>query len=248
MISKTISRTEGADPVQRTSVRDQALERIKQYIAVNKVAPGQRLPSERELAEQLGVGRNSLREALRALETVGVIESRVGGGTFLTAHTGTSIGRTIGLRLAVWGGTILEIHTARKMIEVETARFAAEHATEDEIRQLAAQLYRMDTADHFRDYISADMEFHRIVARASHNQIVAEIVNNLTQLLEGILRETPMDELSTRAEATGTGTHHRLFAAVSSHNLAEAASEMRAHLNFSTDLWQAIIALGRAYE
>ncbi len=230
------------DLVQRVHVRDIALEQLKRYISANDIVPGQKLPSERELAEQLGVARNSLREALRALETVGLIESRVGDGTFLVSHTGARIGRTIGLRLAIWGGTIIEIHTARKMIEIETARVAAENATESDIRKLAEQLYLMDMADHFRDYIVADMNFHRLIAQASKNQIVAEIVTNLTQMLEEILKETPMAELSTRAD--NSSGHHRVFAAISTHNAPEAAQVMREHLNFSTEMWQAIVSLG----
>ena len=233
------------DFIQRVHVRDMALEQLKRYISANDILPGQKLPSERELAEQLGVARNSLREALRALETVGLIESRVGDGTFLVSQTGARIGRTIGLRLAIWGGTILEIHNARKMIEIETARVAAENATDDDIRQLAEQLCLMDVADQFRDYISADMNFHRLIAQASKNQIIAEIVTNLTQMLEEILKETPMDELSTRADESRG--HHRVLAAISAHNANEAAQVMREHLNFSMEMWMAIVSLGSVH-
>src|SRR4051794_24592471 len=124
-------------------IKDLALDQLKRFIVSGAVAPGQRLPPERELAEKLGVGRNSIREALKVLEAVGLIESRVGDGTFITAQTGASIGRTIGLSLAMWGGTIVEILDARRIIEVEAARTAAQQIQEQELAALLAELEQM---------------------------------------------------------------------------------------------------------
>ena len=119
----------GLKAIEKASVKDQTLEQLKNYILSGAVPLGERLPSERALADALGVGRYSVREALKVLEAVGLLESRVGEGTFLTTNTGASFGRILGLSLATWGGTIIELLDARKMIEVEAARAAAERAT-----------------------------------------------------------------------------------------------------------------------
>ena len=93
----------GLETIKRVSVKDQTLEQLKNYILSGVVPLGERLPSERALADALGVGRYSVREALKVLQAVGLVESRVGEGAFLTANTGASFGRILGLSLATLG-------------------------------------------------------------------------------------------------------------------------------------------------
>ena len=229
--------------IDRASVKDLALEQLKRYIASGAVAAGQRLPSERELARRLGVGRNSVREALKVLEAVGIVESRIGEGTFITEQTGASIGRAIGLSLATWGGTLVEILKARQMVEVETAREAARHAGPADLAALEAELVRMEAAGAaVYDYLAADMHFHRLVATATHNSIVAGIVGNLIDTLEAVLREANADQITTVAE--GGATHRDIHAAIERRTPDAAAEAMRRHLQFSTDFWAAITSLG----
>ncbi|MBC8076492.1 MAG: FadR family transcriptional regulator, partial [Chloroflexales bacterium] len=106
----------GLSRIDRASIKDLALQQLKRYILSGSMKPGDRLPAERSLAEQLGVGRSSVREALKVLEAIGLVESRIGEGTFITNQGGASIGRTIGASLAVWGSTIVEILEARRII------------------------------------------------------------------------------------------------------------------------------------
>lgn len=229
-------------PIARISVKEQVLQQLKQYIVSGGILPGEKLPSERDLAERLGIGRTSVREALKVLEAIGLVESRVGDGTFITSNVGASIGRTIGLSLMTWGGAIVEILEARRMIEGEAACVAAERATADDLTLMAAELQQMARATNFRAYLKADMQFHRAVGQATHNTIVSRIVNNLIDLLEEVLREAHGDELMTSAE--GNSTHHAVFAAIQARDPAGAAAAMGQHLAFATELWQAIISLG----
>lgn len=231
--------------INRASVKDQALEQLKSYIMSGTLLPGQRLPSERDLAEQLGVGRNSVREALKVLEAVGLVESRIGEGTFLTTNMGTSIGRTIGFSLAVWGGAIVEIHDARLMIEVGAAYAAAERAEQPDLEALAAELQRMENSvERSPEYLEADLNFHRLVGQATHNEIVSRIITDLIDLLEEMLSQVDTTQLMTTAE--GTSTHRTLFEAIAQHNPTLAAENMRNHLQFATEFWQAVTSLGSA--
>jgi GntR family transcriptional repressor for pyruvate dehydrogenase complex len=224
-------------------IRDFALNRIKDYITSGAVGPGQRLPSERELAEELGIGRNSLREALKVLEAVGLVESRVGDGTYITDQAAASIGRTLGMALAVWGGAIVEIIEARRMIEVSAAPVAAEKATASDLAALETALNRMDAMrrEDVRGYFAADMEFHRVVARATQNAIVSRIVGDLIDLLERVLHQASVDQLPMIEE--GSGTHRAVYDAIVRRDPAAAASAMRDHLQFSTELWKAVVSL-----
>lgn len=229
-------------PIERASVKDQALTQLKRYIAAGGLTAGERLPSERELARQLGIGRNSVREALKVLEALGIVESRVGEGTFIVEQPGASIGRSIGLSLATWGGALLELLHARQMIEVESARFAALRATPDDCQAILAEVERMDAAgSDTYGYLAADMQFHRLVAQATHNGVVTVVVANLIDTLQEVLGEMRADQIQSVSE--GTATHHDIYAAIARRDADAAAREMRTHLQFSTDLWTAVASL-----
>ena len=232
----------GLKTIEKASVKDQTLEQLKNYILSGAVPLGERLPSERALADVLGVGRYSVREALKVLEAVGLLESRVGEGTFLTTNTGASFGRILGLSLATWGGTIIELLDARKMIEVEAARAAAERATSGQITLIEVELTAMHAnMDQVRAYLKADMNFHRRIGEASQNAIISQFVNNLIDLLEEVLKETHSDSLPAQAE--GGGTHQAIFAAIAQGDADTAGNLMRGHIQFTSEVWQTVISL-----
>ena len=233
--------------IPRERVKDQALEQLKQYIASGAVTAGGRLPSERDLAKRLGVGRNSVREAVKVLEALGIVESRVGEGTFIVDAAGASLGRTIGFALATWGGTLVELLQARQMIESEAARFAARRAEPADLAAILAEVDQMEAAgDDLYAYLAADMRFHRRIAAATHNAIAAGLVANLIDALEEVLRELRADQIATVAE--GTATHRDIYAALAAGDADAAHHRMRVHLQFSTDLWTAVASLGSGPE
>ena len=231
----------GLRAIEKTSVKDQTLEQLKQYILSGAVGLGERLPSERALADALGVGRYSVREALKVLEAVGLLQSRVGDGTFLATNTGASFGRILGLSLATWGGAMMEILDARMMIEAEAARAAADRATPAELKQIERELHAMSAAADVRAYLRADMRFHRCIGTASHNAIISQFVDNLADLLEEVMQESRSDSLPTQAE--GGGTHQEIFDAIASHDADAAGELMRSHIRFSSEVWQTVISL-----
>ncbi len=239
---RNVQSRDGLNRIDRTSIKDLALEQLQRYIMSGTVRPGQRLPSERDLAERLGVGRSSVREALKVLEAVGLIETRVGDGTYIVEQTGANIARMIGLSLAAWGGAIVELLEARQIIEPAAAHAAAAHATAEDLAALGEALQAMEAADTFATYLAADMHFHRLVALATHNVIVARLIANLIDMLEETLLAAHGDELSTAAE--GNGTHREVLAAIKRRDGAGAADAMLGHLHFSTELWQAVVSLG----
>ena len=231
----------GLRTIEKASVKDQTLEQLKNYILSGAVRLGERLPSERALADALGVGRYSVREALKVLEAVGLVQSRVGEGTFLTTNTGASFGRILGLSLATWGGTMIEIFDARQMIEAEAAHAAAERATPAQLEQMRRALAMMNDTDDVRHYLKADMNFHRHIGAASHNSIISQFVNNLVDWLEEVLQETHLDSLPAQAE--GGGTHQAIFDAIAQGDTDSAARLMRGHIQFSSEVWQTVISL-----
>ena len=125
----------------------------------------------------------------KSWRAVGLVESRIGEGAFLTNNTGASFGRILGLSLATWGGTIMELLDARKMIEVEAARAAAQRATPAEIKAIESELRAMQAnMDRVGEYLIADFNFHRRIGEASHNAIIGQFVVNVIDLLEEVLK------------------------------------------------------------
>ncbi|NDJ52225.1 MAG: FadR family transcriptional regulator [Chloroflexi bacterium] len=228
------------------SVKELALYQIKQFILHGDLGEDNRLPPERELAERLGVGRNSLREALKVLEALGLIESRVGEGTFVINETGATIGQTIGFKLAVRGGTLVEINDARLMIEPSAARAAAQRASREELREIAHELHKMDIAIEFNDFLVADMNFHRLIAKASQNAMVYQVVKNLVDMLEATLAEVHLDTIGSISE--GEGTHHLVYASIVARDPDAAFAAMAQHMEYTTEFWTAIARLVASQE
>ncbi len=243
-VSDTQGNIEGLERINRTSVRDQTLEQLKNFIVSGELGPDGRLPSERALSEALGVGRYSVREAITILEAVGLLESRPGDGTFLARRTGEQFGRILGMGLAAWGGPIIEILDARGIIEVEAARAAAERAREEDLGLMRQELERMQRGvqqHDIRQYLAGDMEFHRRVAQASQNAIIWQFVSNLTDLLEEVLQEAKFDEMPAQAE--GGASHQDIYRAIANGDSQAAASAMRQHIRFTTEVWQTMVSL-----
>jgi DNA-binding FadR family transcriptional regulator len=146
--------------------------------------PGDRLPPERDLAEQLGATRPSLREALKVLEACRLIEIRHGSGIFVRDHGSQATVDTLRLKLTTHDGlapeTMIEVFEARRIIEVATIYRAALRATEDDIEamQNAIQAERQAIELEKMGMIEAE-EFHRAIARAGRNQVVAKMLNGL---------------------------------------------------------------------
>jgi GntR family transcriptional regulator, transcriptional repressor for pyruvate dehydrogenase complex len=230
--------------IHRPNIKDLALEQLKRYIASGHIKPGGRLPSERELAERLGVGRSSIREALKVLQAVGLVEARIGEGTFITTQMGASLGKTMGLNLAAWGGAIIEIMDARRMFEVEAARAAAIRATPADLQALEIEVQRMEaTAEKQpREYLAADMNFHRLVGQATQNALAAQIIINLIDMLEEVLLE--IEDIPLYMIAERNATHREMLDALTQRNPEAAASAMHRHQQFAGELWQAVISLG----
>lgn len=234
----------GLTRIERASIKELALDQLKQFIVHTGVAPGQRLPSERELAEQLGVGRNSVREALKIMEAVGLVESRIGEGTFVVDQVGASIGRHIGFSIAVWGSTTLELMDARLLIEVEAARVASARICPEVAQAMQGSVDRMGSAPDYPAYLTADMAFHQQVAQATRNEIIARIVHDLTDLLQQAIHQVHADRLMARR--AGAFTHQAILDAIIRNDGTQAASLMREHLEFAKEMWQTVISVGTA--
>src|SRR6201984_3758457 len=140
-------RTETAPPRRSAGVVEEAIDRIRDLIASGAWGPGTRLPREADLAKQLGLSRNSLREAVRALSLTRVLEVRQGDGTYVSSlEPGELLEPTLSATRLLQGRTVLELFEVRRMLEPEAAAMAAQRADEDVLTALRRELDRMIAA------------------------------------------------------------------------------------------------------
>lgn len=220
------------DKIKRISLSDAVTDRIISQIQEGQYRAGDRLPTERELAEQLGVGRTSVREGLRFLEKLGVLEIRQGMGTVVRS---LSLGEVFEHLVPVQ--TIIElpdrdvrdIMHVRRVLEAESAQLAAQHATDRQLGRLEELLHGMAASlEKPRDYLEMDLEFHVVVAEAASNPVLAQLVNLIrdiyTRYFEIVLRDPEMNK-------TSLGFHRRLYAALRDHDADAARQHILAHLS-----------------
>jgi GntR family transcriptional repressor for pyruvate dehydrogenase complex len=211
------------------ALTDQAIEKIKNLIVEGEFTPGAKLPRERELAERLGLSRNSLREAVRALTLIGVLEPRQGDGTYVTSlEPELLLAGTTFVSDLLTGATLLELYQVRRILEPAATALAATRLTEDDLEALAETLARMDTAETTQAFIDVDVEFHRIIVQASGNATLASLIQNLSG---GTLRARVWRAIRERGAVESTRQlHHDIYAALKARDPDLAAAADLVHL------------------
>jgi GntR family transcriptional repressor for pyruvate dehydrogenase complex len=216
-------------PVQATKVFAQIAEQIEQQILRGDLQSGDRLPTERELAEQFHASRTAVREAMKTLAQKGLVDMRPGRGTIVIDGTSQALGASFGLMMRVGqhdrGQDLVEV---REILEPEIAALAAARATETDISELRAAVAVMDL--HLEDanaFITADNHFHRVLARATQNALILILIEPIMVLLA-----EQRKQIFTVAGGSQRGqVHHKeLLDAIACHDPEAARAAMHAHL------------------
>lgn len=171
------------DPIVRETVPEQVARRILDLVVARQLRPGDQLPPERDLAEALGVSRPSVREAIRGLQTMGVVKSRQGGGHLVTALDADAILGPIRFFLSLEPANIRALYDVRALIEAEVARLAAGSLSERDLwvmgEILRRQEARLDDPAYFR---KSDFAFHQVVWESCGNPFLKRIGESLHAL------------------------------------------------------------------
>lgn len=163
------------------AVTDAAIAQIKNMIVSGELAPGDRLPPEKELAERLGLSRNSMREAVKALEVIRVLDVRRGDGTYVTSLEPELLLEAISFVVDMHDDdSMLEIFAVRRMLESQATALAAVHADDDAITALLEQIDVLDTDVDIDTLVDHDVRFHREIVRMAGNGYLSSLVESLT--------------------------------------------------------------------
>ena len=216
-------------PIERRKVYEQIAEQLLAQIAGGRLRPGDPLPPERELTENFGVGRSSVREALRMLESQGVITA--GGGALVVANASNPLGSSLRLLFALDGAAGMhDLFELRRVLDCEAASLAAERRDAEHLTAMEEATARMRAALFDGDrgrFIDADVRFHLAVAEATGNRL---LLHNMKAIRELVRRALLTVFLIPGSPDSAIPEHRAIQAAIAAGEPERARREMRAHL------------------
>jgi GntR family transcriptional repressor for pyruvate dehydrogenase complex len=198
------------------SVTDEAIEKIKGMIVSGELAPGDRLPREADLAERLGLSRSSLREAVRALSLIRILDVRQGDGTYVTSLDPALLLDALSFVVDLHQDrSVLALLEARRLLESETAALAAQRIEPEQLGELRRLLDAMQRCSTIEELVETDLAFHRTIAAAAGNPVVAKLLDSLSgptiraRLWRGITQGGAIDRTIAEHTAIADALEHR---------------------------------------
>lgn len=206
---------------------------IADEIVAGELKTGDRLPPERALATRYGVSRPLIRESLRTIEELGLIETRPGRGTFVRAGNAVGFNRQIGMAIRRRGVTAAQLSEARITLESEAASLAAVRATAADIARLEQALTLLDASDGV-EHVRLDLAFHLAIAAAAHNPVIEMMLESIAPLTVALMIRSVSDPgVMDRSQP-----YHRLaLDAIRAQDAEAARSAITAHLSVARELY-----------
>ncbi len=234
--STKFSAREKLQKVKRTSLSENIAQQILTLISTGDLKPGQRLPAERELCKYFGVGRSSLREAIRCLAMIGILEVSIGNGTFLAITAERFVGKIFEWRLLTEEHNMQNLMEVRLALEDAASARAAICGTEEQFKQLEAILKKMQSnISQPRRFIKFDLEYHVLIAEASNNKLLHDLLLMIrSQLSAAMLRFVSMPG----GAALACKHHVALLKALKARDPQAARSIMHNHLTVSLERYR----------
>jgi GntR family transcriptional repressor for pyruvate dehydrogenase complex len=235
MLKPDSSPTSAAKPKKRTPQRNRVyhniFEELQQRIRQGEWLPGERIPSITQLAKEFNVGAGSIREALRSLQSIGLVKIEHGSGVFVL---GTRPATELSSHFQnVGDGLILALAEARRLLEPELASLAAERATDEELLEIENIVHQMEeNSQHGKDFADLDVQFHRSIARAARNPILFQTMEGVSDLFLESRRAILIDP---DALVRALRYHILLAEALKLRNPPQARLLMQGHMNSMFD-------------
>ena len=219
----------GIKPISRTNVSSKVFDQLKEQIILGEWKPGEKIPSENELAKQLNVSRITVRQALHRLIAFGLIETRVGEGSFVKEISAGVFLNSIIPVIALGQSATMEVLEFRQMVEPETARIAAIKATPDDIEKLRKMHEKMKVYSEKGDiskYVEEDLNFHFAIAHSTKNSLIIHLNN----IIKDLLNISMKDIVSSLGTESGIYFHKRILEALEQSDSKKAREVMEEHV------------------
>ena len=173
-----------------TKVYTKVINDIKEKILNGQLKNGDRLPSEREMAEKLEVSRTSIREAIRVLEIMGLIESKRGSGNYITNSFENSLFEPLSIMFMLQEYSTKDIHELRETLEIECCRVASKLISNEDINLLKEIINDMDNSYDEEESLLLDIRFHNIIVKSSNNPLIINVLKVISQLMDKFIKES----------------------------------------------------------
>jgi GntR family transcriptional repressor for pyruvate dehydrogenase complex len=223
------------EKIARANLGDLIAEKIRENIINGKLKPGEKLPPHEVLCQDWGVSRVSLRDALKKLANIGLIEIHHGRGTFVSTGNKVPFERQLQFLTPLDQETIFELMESRKVIETSLARFAAERYRDDEIKELKFHLEEMRMTiqdDDSLKFAISDFHFHKTIGKLAKNKILLMMLENVQDLIREQQREMFAYELErgNRRIDKSFEEHEEIYQMIEENKPDEAADKMLKHI------------------
>lgn len=208
------------------------VDQINEYFLNGKLKPGDKLPTERDLASRFNVSRTSVREALRKLEIKGIIEIKQGSGSFIKTSEVLAVEEISSTIMNAEKKLIYEMLELRRMLEVECASLASQRATSEDLNRIREALEMMDHAKNDVELgLQADLNFHISIVYASHNSIFLQLIKTLSGHMQDTIRATRRQRLANHERNQDTINEHKeIYLAIATGDAGQAAQLMEKHI------------------
>ena len=224
----------GIQPIRKRAISDEIVDQIVDLIGRHALKPGERLPPERDLCRQFGVGRTTLREALRSLATLGIIEGRVGEGTFISGDSSRHLEKSLQWGLLLDEKGVEDLIETRLTLECQTAEAAAERAGPGDLEAMRVSVELLaDSLAQQERFLEADLAFHLAIARGSQNTILANLISLTRNYLQQWIVQSlddPMQPEGKRRARLSLEEHRAILSAIESRDPGLSRERMHAHI------------------
>jgi GntR family transcriptional repressor for pyruvate dehydrogenase complex len=180
--------------LEKTNLPEQIAQRIRAMILEQHLGAGERLPPERELADQFGVSRSSIREGIKLLAAQGLVDIRTGDGTFVSSDLTTSVLQPISWAISLSDASYAEFVEVRMLLEPAIAALAALRANEDDKAEMFETIQNLEASQGDTvKVVEADMDFHLVLARSIGNQVIFEMIVGFQRIIRPLMAGIPLD-------------------------------------------------------
>lgn len=217
-------------PVKNMKVYEQVVDQIKEMVRVGQIKKGDKLPTERVMAEELQVSRTSIREAMRALEVVGLIESRQGAGNYIREEFDDVLLEPLSIVFMLQNGTNKDIFELREVLELSTIFLSVMRISDEELKKLGELVERFKTSRDEEENVKIDSEFHSIIVKGANNVLITNLLEGVSELVDKFISEGRRAILSDEGNRGKLlDFHEKIYLAIKNRDAYSAYTHMQEH-------------------